>query len=228
MNPRICASIRPQTISEAQDLIKKAEQSQADLIEIRLDHLEQTKNLTALTKNTTLPLIATNKLDTLTTKNPNIEIEKQQTLLNAAKAGFQYVDIDFFDPTRDKTITKLKQLGTNPIVSYHKFDGILGVSALGEILDKQIAVGAAVCKIVLTAKHIEDNLSVLSFIAFASVRTKLVCFCMGEAGKTSRLLAPAFGAYFTFAALQQGNETAPGQMTIADMRLAYKLLGLMP
>jgi 3-dehydroquinate dehydratase len=48
---------------------------------------------------------------------------------------------------------------------------------------------------------------------------------MGENGKVSRLLSPLFGAFFTFASLEQGNETAPGQMTIQDMRASYELLG---
>lgn len=228
MTLRICASILPKTITEAQSLIRKAEQTQADLIEVRLDSLEQTKNLTDLPKSTKIPLIATNKLQTKKSGLPNTETEGQQTLLNAAKAGFQYADVDFFSPDRDETITELKRLGTKPIISYHKFDGILTVSALEKILDEQITSGATICKIVLTAKHIEDNLPILSFISFASTKTKLVCFCMGEAGKTSRLLSPAFGAYFTFAALEQGGETAPGQMTITDMRSAYKLLGITP
>jgi len=95
-----------------------------------------------------------------------------------------------------------------------------------KILDEQIDMGASVCKIVVTARHIEDNLPILSFVSFASTAAQLVCFCMGEEGKTSRLLSPAFGAYFTFAALDTTNQTAPGQMTINEMRTAYKLLGI--
>jgi len=228
---KICVSILPKTITEAQRLVRKAEQNQADLIEVRLDNLEQTINLSELPKNTKTPLIATNKPQTKknnpTTTSTSDE-KGQQTLLDAAMAGFQYVDVDFFSPKRDETVTKLKQLGTKPIVSYHKFDGILGVSALEKILDEQLASGAAVCKIVLTANQMEDNLPILSFISFASTRAKLVCFCMGRAGKPSRLLSPVFGAYFTFAALEYGDETAPGQMTIADMRTAYEMLGIEP
>ena len=94
------------------------------------------------------------------------------------------------------------------------------------ILDEQIASGASVCKIILTAKQIEDNLPVLSFVSFASTKAKLVCFCMGEQGKISRFLSPQFGAFFTFASLGQGTETAAGQMGIGEMRVAYSLLGV--
>ncbi len=94
-----------------------------------------------------------------------------------------------------------------------------------QVLDEEIASGASICKIVTTAKQIEDNLPALSFVSFASSKAKLVCFCMGEHGKTSRLLSPLFGAFFTFASLEQGNETAAGQMSISEMRAAYSSLG---
>jgi 3-dehydroquinate dehydratase len=48
---------------------------------------------------------------------------------------------------------------------------------------------------------------------------------MGEAGKASRLLSPLFGAFFTFASLEKGDETASGQMSIGEMRTLYQVLG---
>ena len=146
-------------------------------------------------------------------------------LLNAAKNGFEYVDVDLSSPNHKETINKLKQLGAKPIVSYHKFDGALSVSEMEKILEQEISSGASVCKIVTTAKKIEDNLPVLNFVSAMSSKVKLVCFCMGEQGKISRLLSPMFGAFFTFASLEQGSETAAGQMSIQEMRAAYDLLG---
>jgi 3-dehydroquinate dehydratase len=48
---------------------------------------------------------------------------------------------------------------------------------------------------------------------------------MGELGKTSRLLSPMFGGFFTFAALETVGTTAPGQMTLREMKAAYDLMG---
>ena len=216
----------PKNIAEALNLIEKAEKAQADFVEVRMDCLEETRNLADLPKSTKIPLIATNKLQSEKGHFTGSEAERQQTLLNAAKSGFAFVDVDFSSPKRSETLSKLKQLGTKTVVSYHKFDGILNASSMEKILDEQIACGADICKIVLTAKQIEDNLPVLSFVSFASTKAKLVCFCMGEQGKTSRLLSPAFGAYFTFASLDESNQTATGQMSIKEMKTAYKLLGI--
>jgi 3-dehydroquinate dehydratase type I len=85
-------------------------------------------------------------------------------------------------------------------------------------------VGGDVCKIVTTANCLEDNLTLLSFIAFASKRVNVVCFGMKEAGRVSRLLSPLFGGFFTFASFESGAETAPGQLTIDGMKAAYRLL----
>jgi 3-dehydroquinate dehydratase type I len=83
-----------------------------------------------------------------------------------------------------------------------------------------------VCKIITTAKHVEDNLTVLDFTSKASRNVKIVCFSMGELGKPSRLLSPLFGGFFTIASFERGKETASGQLTIQEMQTAYQALGL--
>ena len=225
MTPRICVSILPKNNLDALNLIEKAEKAQAGIIEVRLDCLETSRKLSELSASTKVPLIATNKLQSEKGFFAGTESERQQTLLNAAKSGFEYVDIDLSSPKHKETISQLKLLGAKPIVSYHKFDGALNVSAMTAVLDKELASGAFVCKIVTTAKQIEDNLPALSFVSFASSKAKLVCFCMGEHGRISRVLSPLFGAFFTFASLEEGSTTAAGQMSINEMKTAYTLLG---
>jgi 3-dehydroquinate dehydratase type I len=226
VSAKICISILPKNTKQALTLIGKAEKAGADLIEVRIDRMEESRTLKDLSKSTKRPLIATNKLTIEHGYFAGTENERLQTLLVAAKSGFQYVDIDILGPKSSEAIAKLKETNAKLIVSYHKFDGILNSSALECILNEEISSGADICKIVLTAKQIEDNLLILNFISIASAKAKLVCFCMGEVGKISRLLSPAFGAYFTFAFLDGGKETAAGQLSIKDMRSAYKILGI--
>lgn len=225
MTARICVSILPKNNLEALSLIKKAEKAQADLIEVRLDCFEISRKLSELSASTKIPLIAANKLQSEKGHFAGTELQRQQTLLNAAENGFEYVDVDLSSPKHKETISKLKQMGVKTIISYHKFNGALSVSDMEQVLDEEIASGASICKIVTTALQVEDNLPVLSFVSFASSKARLVCFCMGEHGKISRLLSPQFGAFFTFASLEQGSETAAGQMSIGEMRAAYGLLG---
>jgi len=219
---RICVSILPKTIPAALRLIEKAEVAHADFIEVRLDCLEDClenhRGLADLAAHGKTPKIATDRAS-------RKETEQRQMLLNAAKSGFEYVDAELSTPQLKSLVKELKALGAKPIVSFHKFDGSLSSSELNSIFEREISSGADVCKIVTTAKRIEDNLTLLNFTSVASNKTKLVCFCMGEFGKVSRLLSPLFGGFFTFASLERGSETASGQITIQEMKAAYKLLG---
>jgi 3-dehydroquinate dehydratase-1 len=222
---RICVSILPKTNIEALNFIEKAENAQADLIEVRLDSLETSRKLSDLASHTKIPLIATNKLLSEGGNFSGTQGERQQTLLNAAKSGFEYVDLDLSSPKLKEQIKELNALGAKTIVSYHKFDGPLTIQEMNRILEEEISSGANVCKIIPTAKQVQDNLTALNFVSANANRAKLVCFCMGELGKTSRLLSPMFGAFFTFASLEQGSETAPGQISIREMKTAYSVLG---
>jgi 3-dehydroquinate dehydratase type I len=211
-------SILPKTVSEALQLIEKAEVAHADFIEVRLDSLENRGELSDLAAHGKTPKIATDRPS-------RTETEQRQMLLSAAKSGFEYVDVELSTPQLKELVKELKALGAKPIVSFHKFNGSLGISELNSIFEREISSGAEVCKIVTTAKRMEDNLTTLNFTSTASSKAKLVCFCMGELGKVSRLLSPLFGGFFTFASLERGSETASGQMTIQEMKAAYELLG---
>jgi 3-dehydroquinate dehydratase type I len=220
MNPRICVSVLPRTLPEALKLIEKAEEKQADFIEIRLDLLDEDSDLTVLAENRETPLIATDKA------TDRDVAERRALLLNAAKSGFRYVDVDLTIPKLKSLIGEIKASGAKCIVSYHDYKGCPSPAELHGILAREIADGADVCKIVVTVNKMEENVTLLEFTAEASKQTDVVCFGMGELGRNSRLQSPLFGGLFTFASLDGGCETAPGQMTLREMRAAYELLGL--
>jgi 3-dehydroquinate dehydratase type I len=46
----------------------------------------------------------------------------------------------------------------------------------------------------------------------------LIAFCMGAIGKISRLATIKLGGYMTYAAPDEGKETAPGQMPVSVLR----------
>jgi 3-dehydroquinate dehydratase type I len=212
-------SILPKTTIEALGLVEKAEDAHADLIEVRLDCLEDHSELADLAAHGKLPKIATNM------KPLKNEAEKQ-VLFDAARNGFEYVDVDLSNPKLTHLVKELNKLGAKPIVSFHDSNRSLSLAELNSVLEQEISCGADVCKIVTTAKRVEDNLIILNFTSAACSKAKIVCFAMGELGKVSRLLSPLFGGYFTFASLERGSETAAGQMTIQEMKAAYELLGL--
>jgi len=226
LKPRVCVSILPKTSTEALKLIDKAEEAKADLIEVRLDKLDKHDRLADLASHGKTMKIATNKLLSCHGNFKGTEAKQKQILLTAAKTGFNYIDIELATSNLKEFTTQISDLGAKPIVSSHDFEGPLELTELNSLLEQEIASGADICKIVPTARQFEDNLTLLDFCSAASKRCSIVCFAIGKYGKVSRLLSPLFGCTFTFAALESGSETAPGQMTIQEMKTAYELLGV--
>ena len=224
MKPKICVSILPKTSTEATKLIEKAEEATADLIEVRLDKLDKHDGLADLASYGKTTKIATIKPLSSHGHFKGTESEQRQIVLTAAKNGFSYVDIELSAKNLKEFTAQVSNLGARPIVSFHSYKRMLKLTELTDVLERQIAFGADICKIVPTAERIEDSLTLLNFCSEAAKRAKVVCFAMGELGKVSRLLSPLFGCVFTFAALETGSKTASGQMTIQDMKSAYRLL----
>jgi len=105
------------------------------------------------------------------------------------------------------------------ILSTHDFG-----SRPADLLQRVAAMAAepacAVMKIAWTARSIRDNLEAFDLLAD---RVKpSVALCMGEFGLMSRVLAGKFGGLFTFAALDRGEESAPGQPSIDELRGLYR------
>lgn len=213
-------------MTEAFHLIEESEKAQAELIEVRLDLLKSHREIADLATHGKTPKIATNKPLSSRGMFSGTETERRKTLLDAAKSGFEYVDIELSTTDLGEFVSQIKKTGAKTVLSFHDFSGTPNLSELKGILEQEINTGADVCKVVTTAKRMEDNLTLLNFTSSASAKTRIVSFAMGELGKTSRLLSPLFGGFFTFASLKQGEETAAGQMGIQEMKTAYRLLGL--
>ena len=226
MTIRVCVSVSPTTVDEAFELIRKAEAQHADLIEVRLDSLLNHDRIADIPSCSETPLIATNKSTEQHGKFSGTETERQKILVDAAKNGFAYVDVDLGTPNQTELISSLHEAGAKVIVSFHDFEQTPPMAELGKVLDEEIALGADVCKIITTANSVKDNLTTLNFVSEASKKAKIVCFAMGDLGKQSRLVSPVFGALFTFASLDEKRKTAKGQLTIDELRRTYYVLGL--
>ena len=75
-------------------------------------------------------------------------------------------------------------------------------------------------KIVTMAQSGEDNLRVLELIPLAGKEfgIELIAFCMGPAGKWSRLVSIFLGSPWTYAQFEGQSATAPGQLSVSEMR----------
>ena len=143
----------------------------------------------------------------------------ERRLAKAVEAGAAYLDLEIEAPApMSKRLRKAAlENGTIVIRSYHDFTGTPSREKLAETVSQCREFGAEVVKIVTTAQCEADVQTVLSLYDDFD---RLIAFCMGEAGRQSRLDCLAKGAPYTYAALTEDEATAPGQWTTASMEKA--------
>jgi 3-dehydroquinate dehydratase/shikimate dehydrogenase len=147
-------------------------------------------------------------------------------LLKAAQGGCQIVDLEVESAEEAKPAQLerfregLRTAGAALLVSFHDFSRTRG---LEQAADRIAAFEPEFVKVVSTARTLADNLAVLRLIEDRSRSSNIVGIAMGEEGLVSRVLGPRAGAAFTFASLEDGVETAPGQVTARTLRDLYRL-----
>jgi len=231
VKPRICVPLPVEKLSDLASMIRRAENLGADLIEIRLDYLQedilsQLDDIKKTMSNVSVPLIATNREYSQGGRLVQEEEQRIKTLIKAAEIGFQYIDIELTTVDLRQTIRKVKDLGSKPIISFHDFKGTPSDLEMEKTVKSQIKAGAAVCKIIATANTLDDSIRCLLFTQKMSKVTDIVCFAMGSKGVLSRILSPLFGAFFTFSSLEIDLETASGQVSFSEQKELYRRLGV--
>lgn len=197
------------------------------MIEIRLDKLRSQNGLGKVANAVSTPLIATNRSIKNNGSFDGSETDRMTTLSNAVEKGFTYVDLE--DDTFDlhERLDSLRRKGAKIVLSHHDYYQTPKLSTLKSIRAKLERQGPDISKIVTTARSSQDSLTILQLLyKKESNGSAIVGFAMGEAGVWSRIMSPFYGAAFTYASLNAGLETAPGQPTISDLRIIYQAMGL--
>ena len=200
------------------------------MAEIRLDRCNLAQDeVEELFSSSDVPLIATCRvseirasLDDGNTDDRKLDSRASQKaeslLITAIHAGAAYTDLEIEAPAMmSKRIRReTRECGTVLIRSYHDFSGTDSLEALKALTEKCFALGADIAKIVVTANDDDDTARVLRlYESFDPGR--LVAFAMGEKGRSSRIDCLAKGAPHTYAALNEEEAAAPGQMSTASM-----------
>jgi 3-dehydroquinate dehydratase / shikimate dehydrogenase len=149
----------------------------------------------------------------------NGSVEDQIRILDAAcDAGARAVDVEI--ESAENAVTRLEALrGKGQLMlSYHNYDGTPSPES---ILRRMLRIPADGYKIVTTARKPSDNARILA-ITKSHPRTPLVVLAMGETGFPTRVLAPAWGGMFTYAAPNASDGTASGQVSARVLRQLYR------
>ena len=219
-NGKICVSVCAETADEMITNIKRAEEF-ADVIEVRFDCLSDDAIKGLLVA---LPQIEKTYLFTF---RPKVQGGKRELtvagrlkfwefLVHERISGFM-IDLEF-DP---KILLAVRPTNIERIVSLHEFEPGHDLDPIWEAIS---AVSDNTVKIAISTSDITDSISVWKLLEQAKAAGRqLVPIAMGEAGKWTRILGLAHGAFMTYASLDGGRETADGQITAKDLVETFRV-----
>jgi len=198
-----------QTIAEHQ----QAAELGAKLVELRLDYIGRSIDLSRLLKNRPTPVVLTCRRKEDGGRWERTEEERLMLLRSAIAMGVEYVDLE------EDIATKIPRYGkTKRIVSLHNFEGTPGdLESLHAGLAK---LDADIVKIAVQANSFGDTIRMLQLMKSASVPT--IGISMGDYGTPSRILATRYGAPFTFCVFSADRKVAPGQLSFDQMKSVFR------
>ena len=194
--------------------------------EMRLDYLEK-PDLKRLFRSLPGPVIATNRHPEEGGRWKGTEAERYLLLEEVRDLGVPYLDLEFrCDPLWRELMWALRPLDTKFILSWHDMTETPDSLFLEDTLDFMLEDRwSHIIKMVTYARKPEDNLRLLSLIPKALAAGKdIIAFCMGPLGKWSRVAAPFLGSYLTFAPFNPKQASAPGQITVNELRRVWRML----
>jgi len=241
----ICTTIINKDLEGILEALERCE-----MAEIRLDSCDLSMKDIDEVFSSDVPLVATCRIADIMANDPSLQDLPQQSreiramqkaerlLVRAIEAGARYVDVEM---EAQKQMSKrvrnaAHENGTVFIRSYHDFNGTDSLEALKALVEKCCYHGADVVKLVTTAHTEEDAVRVMSLYSWvadehAHAREAgesvgkladggLIAFCMGEAGRQSRLDCLKYGSPYTYAAFTAEEAAAPGQWPMEEMMTA--------
>jgi 3-dehydroquinate dehydratase-1 len=197
--------------------LEKAVESGAEMLELRLDLIGEKpdKLFPSIPKS----------IKTVVTCRPGTykDDERAAMLKEGLELGAAYVDLETESP--DAFLSDIKQTAKNNnagvIVSYHNFERTPGREDLESVMIGCYERGGDIAKI---ATRVNGSDDILNLIGLYGLPGQKVILGMGIQGRILRIVGPYLGAVFTFASLEEGEETAPGQMSIKQMNDIYKVI----
>lgn len=191
-----------------------AAEAGADIVELRIDRLTDAVPVPEMP----LPYIVTCRP---TWEGGQSTLSDQERLdlidMMSEMAGAAYIDIELETFRRRPDAADMGHYPRRLILSAHDFKGRPSISKLLLTMAER---RAHVNKLVWMARTVRDNLE--AFEILQNRQKPTIALCMGEAGLISRVLAKKFRAFLTFASLRDESATAPGQVTITDMKRIYR------
>jgi len=223
----ICLSVKPETKEEALSLMKTCA-GISGAMELRIDGMAE-PGIDGLLPREDLTVIVTNRRRDEGGSFRGTEEARTALLARAVDRGADYIDVEsateekWLGPIRERIARRFGK--TRLILSFHDFSGTPALEKLKETAGRARDRGADVVKIATWAGSLDDNLTLIDLLRFGKKEgIPLAVHGMGEKGRFSRIAAPLFGSLISYVSLPGGRETAPGQLTLDEMKRAAEIL----
>lgn len=208
----IAASIPGPTAAEAAAQLESARRAGADLAELRLDLFER-PDIGPLLEKKILPLIATVRPAWEGGGWTGNEDDRIAILREAARGGADWIDLEF------KAYKDFDRASAKLILSYH--DVLKTPPDLDATLRKMGAIEPDLLKAAVAARGTADALAAVR--AQKNLDRPGAVIPMGDWGEAARILYSRLGGWITYASVERGGETAPGQLTVSDLAHDYRV-----
>ncbi|MBE9468877.1 MAG: type I 3-dehydroquinate dehydratase [Bacteroidetes bacterium] len=207
----ICISIGNKKFEEVKKIINNE-----NFVELRLDKMELTKDEINELFSQDCKLIATYR------KKLNItDDERLIALKTAIDSGAYYIDVDINNSVDfiNEVIFHVKNKNRKIIISYHNFKETPSENFINTIVDKCYTYKPDIVKVACFVNDILDNSTIFSLY---NNFKNIISIGMGEKGKVTRIAGLSLGAPFTYASLNEYEETAPGQIDKTTLLNLFK------
>ncbi|XP_042513640.1 bifunctional 3-dehydroquinate dehydratase/shikimate dehydrogenase, chloroplastic-like isoform X1 [Macadamia integrifolia] len=219
----VCVPLMGISVEEMMSQMGQAKSQGADLVEIRLDYIQNFRplqDLQMLLRDKPLPVIIVYRPKWEGGQYEGDEQRRLEALKLAMELGADYIDVELkvvsdlmLNPNLNKhSIGKI-------IVSCHVGDHTPSKEDLSILVAKMHSTGADVIKLVTHASNITDLATIFHLLAHCEV--PLIAYSTGDRGLISHLLCPKFGGFLVYGSM--GNNSIPGLPTLNSLRQAYKL-----
>jgi len=229
---KLTVPIAAKDLGQAKQQIKAARAAGAEMLELRTDYLENlnldlVKNLIAEAKTAArqpLPIIVTCRDRRQGGAIGYPDHLRIDILTEALKAGVEFIDFEYENflsaENQERIQRALSQVSKGRLIlSAHNFETKFpNITKLHRHI--QTLYPAAIPKLVYTANHINDCFEAFDLLRRTGVER--IVFCMGAAGLITRIIAKKLNSFVTFASIDDKSETAPGQMTIEQLKTIYR------
>lgn len=236
--PKIAVPNVGSTEKEIMDSAKKIKAAKPDLMEWRIDYyaagIKDFNTLNTTAKKLRQEVGELPVLVTFRTKNEGgvCQLDEDQYInlveyVITNRLG-DAVDIELFHD--EKRIESLVTLAHNynviVIMSNHDFEKVPAKDVIEFRLRKMAQLGADVPKLACMPHSASDVLTLLTATTEMNkeIANPLITMAMGDIGKVTRVAGQVFGSSLSFGAV--GQTSAPGQLSIEDLRNAENYLAI--